>query len=104
VARERAQSFLKPEHQAKILDAYQNFVDQPGFAAVVTNEETLAQSGNLSIPRYVKKAPKSESADETQSLSNAWISFEDEGREFWTEMDSLAELLDGVAAEEASDA
>ena len=33
--RERAQSFLKPEHQAKILNAYRDFADQPGFAAVV---------------------------------------------------------------------
>lgn len=104
VARERAQSFLKPEHQAKILNAYQNFVDQPGFAAVITNEETLAQGGNLSIPRYVKKALKSESVGETQSLPDAWIAFEYEGRDFWTEMDSLVELLDDVVAEEASGA
>jgi type I restriction enzyme M protein len=104
VARERAQSFLKPEHQAKILNAYQHFVDQPGFAAIVTNEETLSQGGNLSIPRYVKKAPESEPAREMQSLSDAWISFEDEGPEFWTEMDSLVEVLDGAVAEEASDA
>jgi len=104
VARERAQSFLKPEHQSRILNAYQNFVDQPGFAAVVTNEETLAQGSNLSIPRYVKKATKSGSAGEIQNLSTAWVLFEDEGRGFWTEMDLLVELLDGVVAEEASDA
>ena len=103
VARERAQSFLKPEHQSRILNAYQDFVDQPGFAAVVTNEETLSQSGNLSIPRHVKKAPKSKYAGSAQSLSDAWTSFEDEGRGFWTEMESLVELLDSVVAEEASD-
>ena len=104
VAREQAQSFLKPEQQFKILNAYQNFVDRPGFAAVATNEETLAQSGNLSIPRYVKKAPKSESVGDIQSLPNAWIAFEDAGRESWAQMDALVELLDGVVAEEASDA
>ncbi len=103
VAREQAQSFLKQEHQSKILDAYQSFADQPGFAAVITNEETLAQSGNLSIPRHVKKAPNPKSEGSTQSLSDAWLSFEDEGSEFWTKMDSLVELLDGVVAEEASD-
>ena len=103
VARERAQSFLKPEHQAKILNAYKAFADQLGFAAVVTNEDTLAQSGNLSIPRYVKKAPRSEPDGESLSLSNAWSSFEEEGREFWTDMDALVETLGGVVAEEAGD-
>ena len=104
VARERAQSFLKPEHQAKILNAYQSFVDQPGFAAVVTNEDVLVQGGNLSIPRHVAKAPKSESNGDTQSLVAAWTSLEETGREFWPEMDSLVEMLDGVVAEEAGDA
>ncbi|MFG1690566.1 N-6 DNA methylase [Gemmatimonadota bacterium] len=104
VARERAQSFLKPEHQAKILSAYKAFADQPGFAAVVTNEHVLAQGGNLSIPRYVKKAPSLESSGHSQSLSDAWVSFEEEGREFWTEMDSLVEMLDGIVAEEAGNA
>ena len=104
VARERAQSFLKPEHQSKILTTYKAFADQPGFAAVVTNDDVLAQGGNLSIPRHVKKAPKPKPAADTQTLSNAWTSFEEEGREFWTAMDSLVEMLDGVVFEEAGDA
>jgi type I restriction enzyme M protein len=104
VARERAQSFLKPEHQAKILAAYQSFDDQPGFAAVVTNEDTLAQGGNLSVPRYVKKAPRSVDADKCQSINDTWASFEDHSRDFWREMDSLVQMLDAAVAEEASDA
>ena len=32
VAREQAQSFLTPEHQERILAAYQAFADEPGFA------------------------------------------------------------------------
>ena len=31
VTRERAQSFLKPEHQQRILTAYKTFTDVPGF-------------------------------------------------------------------------
>lgn len=104
VARERAQSFLKSEHQAKIRNAYKSFVDQSGFAAVATNEEALAQGGNLSVPRYVQKARKLVTGCEAQSFSNAWISFEDEGPKFWMEMESLVEMLDGVVAVEASDA
>ena len=41
VERERAQSFLKPEHQSRILAAYQAFADDPGFAKVATIEEIL---------------------------------------------------------------
>lgn len=104
VARERAQSFLKPAHQAKILSAYQSFKDLPGFAAVVTNEDTFAQGGNLSVPRYVKKAKKAKGPDDSQSVFDTWTSFEDDGRDFWTGMDSLVEMLDGVVAEEPRDA
>ena len=82
VARERAQSFLKLEHQSKILDAYRTFADQPGFAAVVTNKEVLAQGGNLSIPRHVKKAPATKTAGDAQRLDVAWAAFEEDGREF----------------------
>ena len=104
VARERAQSFLKTEHQTKILKAYRNCVDQPGFAAVVTNEETLAQGGNLSIPRYVKRAPKPKSARGDQNLSSAWMSFEDDGSKFWKNMNSLVDMLESAAAKESTDA
>ena len=51
VARERAQSFLKAEHQQRILTAYQAFTDDPGFAKVATATEILQKDGNLSIPR-----------------------------------------------------
>ena len=47
VARERAQSFLKPEHQQRILAAYRAFADEPGFARVATIEEVLDKDGNL---------------------------------------------------------
>lgn len=56
VTRERAQSFLKPEHQQRILDTFQAFADQAGFAKVVSLQ---SQACNLSIPLYVKKLPSS---------------------------------------------
>jgi type I restriction enzyme M protein len=102
VAREQAQSFLKPEHQSKILKAYQAFDDQPGFAAVAKNEEVLDQGSNLSISRYVKKASQSEG--DAVSLVAAWTSFKEEGREFRAQMDALVDMLDGIMEEEASDA
>jgi type I restriction enzyme M protein len=103
-ARERAQSFLKPEHQTKILDAYRDFVDLRGFATIATTEEVLAKDGNLSIPRYVKKESVIKNGEDSQDIATTWATFEQHGREFWTEMDTLVEMLDGVVAEEVHDA
>ncbi len=55
IARERAQSFLRPDHQARILSAYLAFADEPGFATVSSVADVLAADGNLSIARYVKR-------------------------------------------------
>lgn len=53
VAREQAQSFLRDSHQTKILDAYQNFADDDGFAAVASTAEIAAKGYSLAIPLYV---------------------------------------------------
>ncbi len=55
VTRERAQSFLKPEHQQRILSAYRTFADVPGFAKVAKLSDIGGNQGNLSIPLYVKR-------------------------------------------------
>ncbi|MBT7061977.1 MAG: SAM-dependent DNA methyltransferase [Lentisphaerae bacterium] len=104
IARERANSFLKPEHQGKILAAYQAFEDAPGFAFVATIEEVCAKDGDLSIPKYVEKVAAGGRGDGLQDLPTAWASFEGTGRAFWSEMDSLVEMLDGVVAGEENNA
>jgi len=104
IARERAQSFLRPEHQRRILDAYRNFDDEPGFAAVATMDAALANGGNLSIARYVKKVRPATVEGNGTGLVATWAAFDDQGREFWPQMDELAEMLDGVVAEESDDA
>lgn len=53
VTRERAQSFLTDDHIEYIVNAYQKFKDEPGFAHVATLEEIRKQGGNLNIPLYV---------------------------------------------------
>jgi type I restriction enzyme M protein len=102
VARERAQSFLRPEHQARILNAYRAFAGDPGFARSATADEIAAQGYSLSIPLYVKRAAAvlRESAAEygVSSLRSLWASWEQEGRAFWQEMDALVEMLDGLPA------
>ena len=105
VARERAQSFLKPEHQARILATYNAFVDEPGFAKVATKEEILGKYGNLSIPRHVRPAGNGNSNGSVDGpdLKRAWVAFEASGRGFWQQMDALVDMLDGVVAGEAED-
>ena len=98
VARERAQSFLKPEHQARILAAYKAFADDPGFAKVATTEEILAKDGNLSIARYVRPIVNGNgNGSNGRSLKKAWAAFEADGRELWEQMDELVGMLDEVA-------
>jgi type I restriction enzyme M protein len=103
VARERALSFLRPEHQQRILGAYQAFADGPGFAKVVTIAEVLEREGNLSIPRYVRPVGNGTGNGDGQDLKSAWAAFDASGREFWEQMDALVDMLDGVVAEEVGD-
>ncbi|HEY9799301.1 MAG TPA: N-6 DNA methylase [Leptolyngbyaceae cyanobacterium] len=48
----RAQNFLKPEHIEKIVSTFNAFVDVPGYAAVVTQEQLAANDYNCNIRRY----------------------------------------------------
>ncbi len=103
VTRERAQSFLKPEHQQRILSAYSTFSDVPGFAKVATLAEIGANAGNLSIPLYVKRAASAVATDsnrETVTLRSAWDQWQTDGRAFWQQMDALVETLDGLITED----
>ena len=103
VTRERAQSFLKREHQQRILAAYQDFTDDPGFAKVMTIESVLQKDGNLSIPRYVTPTVKPASIGD-HDITTSWAAFDNNGREFWQRMDSLVDTLDAVVGEEETDA
>lgn len=106
VARERALSFLKPEHQARILTAYKTFTEEPGFTKVATTKEILEKEGNLSIPRYVRPAANGNGngRGDGHDLKKTWAAFEASGREFWEQMDELLDVLDGVVAKETENA
>ena len=104
IARERAQSFLRPQDQARILAAYQDFTDAPGFASLVSTSDVLAAEGNLSIARYVKKPKPEVPVSEAVTLTAAWDIFDAEGRGFWTGMDALVDMLDGLEPAEDADA
>src|SRR6266699_6328730 len=76
VSRERAQSFLKPEHQQRILGAYQAFADEPGFTKVAVTAEVLEKDGNLSIPRYVRPTVDAATNSGDHDLKTTWAAFD----------------------------
>lgn len=98
VARERAVSFLRPEHQVRIERAYAAFASEPGFATVASIDEIAAQGWSLSIPLYVKRpVPQSRTSEgESVSLADAWTAWEVNGRTFWKEIDAMVDMLDGL--------
>jgi type I restriction enzyme M protein len=99
IARERSMSFLKPEHQERIAEAYHAYTNEPAFAHVADLDEIAAQDFSLSIPLYVKRngVIREERGEyETQSLKKLWQTWEQDGRQFWQEMDTMIEMLDGI--------
>ena len=77
VIRERSMSYLKPEQQERIAQAYRTFADIPGFARVGTMDEIRTNDGNLSIPLYVRGRGLSEAkaeyaADGLKEAIRAW--------------------------------
>ncbi|EAC1521279.1 SAM-dependent DNA methyltransferase [Escherichia coli] len=99
VTRERAQSFLTAAQQQRILVAYKDFADKRGFTKVATLADIEANANNLSIPLYVKKINTASAKDvdgETLSLNSAWEQWQNDGRVFWQEMDSLVDALDNL--------
>ena len=65
-------------------------------------EKTRPQRSSIGERR--KPQPNGQPGYIRIDMPTAWASFEDDGRIFWTKMDSLVEMLDGVVAEEANDA
>ena len=59
----RAQNYLLPEHAEKIVSAYREFADIPGYATVVTRQDLAANDDNLNIRRYADNAPPPEPQD-----------------------------------------
>ncbi|MDG2539825.1 class I SAM-dependent DNA methyltransferase [Dyella jiangningensis] len=103
VARERAQSFLKPGHQLRIVAAFKAFADAPGFAKVASLSEISSNAGNLSIPLYVKRIATTAATDNNgsaASLRSSWEWWQNDGRLFWQEMEVLVETLDALIVED----
>jgi type I restriction enzyme M protein len=59
----KSQNDLLPEHIQKIVSAYREFTDIPGYATVVTREELASNEDNLNIRHYADNTPPSEPQD-----------------------------------------
>ena len=59
----RAQNYLDPQHAEKIVTAFDEYKDIPGFARVVDITELADNDYNLNIRRYVDNSPPPESQD-----------------------------------------
>ena len=71
VTRERAQSFLTDAHQQRIVKAYRDFAEAPGFAHVATLEEIRGKEGSLSIALYLpERGTPSDKASEAQTSTD----------------------------------
>jgi type I restriction enzyme M protein len=70
---------------------------------VASVADVLAADGNLSIARYVKR-PKAAVAGGGATLAATWAAFDEDGRDFWTGMDALVDMLDGLTPAEDADA
>lgn len=105
VARERAMSFLNPAHQARIYGAYAAFSDEDGFAKVASLTEIGKQGWSMSIPLYVKRTVATATAEgEAQTLGDIWAVWNGSGRIFWSEMEAMVDMLDGLVGEDVAEA
>lgn len=91
---ERTQAFLRPQHQSRILSAYQSFADDPGFARVYSTEQIAAEGFNLGIQRYVTLPTDLHDEGNARNLEETWSEFESRGAAFWDDMATLEKALD----------
>lgn len=99
IARERAVSYLREENQQKIWGAYRDFVKEDGFTKVATMAEIAALDYSLSIALYVKLPTSGKVGKLDRTLPELWVDWEQEGHNFWREMDDLVATLDNIVEE-----
>ncbi|VTS01317.1 dna methyltransferase : Adenine-specific DNA-methyltransferase OS=Alcanivorax pacificus W11-5 GN=S7S_02498 PE=4 SV=1: N6_Mtase [Gemmata massiliana] len=97
VTRERSQSFLKPDHIERIINAYRAFKDEDGFCRVATREEIRTNHANLNIPLYVKTTGAGTTATR-ETLAQAIADWRSSSQQLILSLDSLIAKLEEVPA------
>ena len=95
VTRERSMSYLKPEHQGRVADAYHAFKDVEGFAKVASLADIRANDGNLSIPLYVRGKNVSDEKSEyaADGLKGTIKDWEESSSELQVKIEDLLKIL-----------
>lgn len=99
VTRKNAQSYLEPEHIAKIADAYRDFSVVDGFSNVASIEEIARNNYSLGIPKYVSGI--SEESEEELNLEEAIDSWMRSSISASNEFNVLNDLLKEGGEEDA---
>lgn len=94
VTRERAQSFLEPQHVDRIVQACEAFEDVDGFAKVATLDEIRSKDSNLSIARYVRKANGTPNGDGDVPLAAVLSEWQASSLELRESMEQLFQTLE----------
>jgi type I restriction enzyme M protein len=99
ILKDRSNSFLLPEHQARILESYRAFQDEESFASVVELERIRENKHSLGIAFYVRKDRRQDEA----SLTELWSSLKETSDGFWSQMNDLSRELEQLLRGEAND-
>lgn len=100
VTRERAQSFLADDHIERIVDAYLQFADIPGFSRVATLDEVREKGNSLSIPLYVRRengnsaAAGNDKDQQRTSLRDVIAQWQESSAELRSSMDQLFTVIE----------
>ena len=97
IAREQGISFLKPEHQKRILAAYENFTNQDGFTGIATKQDILDKDSSLSIPLYV--SPVSPTKENYETFGGIWDSYIETNKKLQNQMKETRKVLENIAKE-----
>lgn len=95
VTRKNAQSWLEDAHIDKIAGAYDKYIDNDGFARIVTIADVAKNAYSLSIPLYIHDMV-SEDAQDTRSVSECAASWLDSAFDMRTAYDDLKSLIGGA--------
>ena len=96
VERKNAQSYLTDEHIKHIANAYENYADEDGFAAVATIDDIAKNDYSLSIPLYVKSTSDAVEVD-NRSFDEIYCSWEQKSNVMHESYEELNRLLQEVS-------
>ena len=71
---EKNHAYLTEDHIQKMFQAFKDYTDIPHLAAVVENEDVLANNANMSVHHYVTRQASGDASDFQQCLSDWQVS------------------------------